>query len=253
MSFIAMAWAARQQLPTREKMVLMMLADRANDEGVCWPSTTTLAKASGMSRSTAELALRKLESMGAITTRHRTDGGVNLSNLYTVNMGWGAQARVVGVVRQPDDLPRETDEGCPPVGPEPVIEPPKEPDNNNNDVQRARERIVFDGETGAFTGISDEMRTRWTRAFAPLDVDAEVERAACWMAADHARHGDDLTSFLTNWMCRALDRRPQGTGLQLVTHRGAGRRHQSASDRRAEWAARLTGRTDEDRTIEMPA
>jgi len=39
-----MNWAWRQGLPPTPKLVLMALADAADDHGVCWPSVTTLAR-----------------------------------------------------------------------------------------------------------------------------------------------------------------------------------------------------------------
>lgn len=44
MSIKAMTWAwGLAELPLRESMVLLALADAANDEGVCWPSQEVLA------------------------------------------------------------------------------------------------------------------------------------------------------------------------------------------------------------------
>jgi hypothetical protein len=39
-----MNWAWRQALATTLKLILMALADAADDQGVCWPSVSTLAR-----------------------------------------------------------------------------------------------------------------------------------------------------------------------------------------------------------------
>ena len=43
-----MNWAWQQLLKPVPKLVLMALADAADDEGVCWPSVATLASKVGV-------------------------------------------------------------------------------------------------------------------------------------------------------------------------------------------------------------
>ena len=74
------------ELPTSEKIILILLADNANDEsGECWPSQGYLAKRSGMSRQNVNLVINKLQEKGHIKIEHRyrEDGGQR-SNVYTV-------------------------------------------------------------------------------------------------------------------------------------------------------------------------
>lgn len=52
--------------PPGRKFVLMALADRANEEGVCWPSQEWLSHACGMSRRMVMKHLRSLESKGLV-------------------------------------------------------------------------------------------------------------------------------------------------------------------------------------------
>ncbi|MGB5255148.1 MAG: helix-turn-helix domain-containing protein, partial [Sedimenticolaceae bacterium] len=47
-----MNWAWRQALTPTLKLVLMALADAADDQGVCWPSVSTLAKKCSVSTRT---------------------------------------------------------------------------------------------------------------------------------------------------------------------------------------------------------
>lgn len=87
MSFQAMAWAVKQTLPARDKLVLLMLANYASNEaGDCYPSLETLCNDCGMSRSTLKLALASLEQARLLSIQHRKVETVNLSNVYRLNM-----------------------------------------------------------------------------------------------------------------------------------------------------------------------
>lgn len=59
-------------LPPGEKLVLLALADQANDEGTqCWPSVPTIARRSGQGDRTVRRALEHLEAKGHLTRQHR--------------------------------------------------------------------------------------------------------------------------------------------------------------------------------------
>lgn len=68
----------------KEKLVLLKLADNANDEGVCWPAMGYLQNHTELSRSSLLRALKSLEEKGflTITRRKSDDGKQNLSNIY---------------------------------------------------------------------------------------------------------------------------------------------------------------------------
>lgn len=55
------------ELPHSQKLVLLSLADNANDRGDCWPSITTIAEKCCMHRSTVMRMLNELEIKGQIT------------------------------------------------------------------------------------------------------------------------------------------------------------------------------------------
>lgn len=60
---------------------MFVLADAADDEGVCWPSTEWLAEATRLGRSTALRALSSLEADGFVTRRRRRAR----SSVFTIN------------------------------------------------------------------------------------------------------------------------------------------------------------------------
>lgn len=87
MSFQAMTWAVDQELPTNEKMVLIMLANRTNhDTGRCDPSHKRLATDCGMSISTLKRCLKSLEKTGLLEVITRKAGEVNLPNQYLLKL-----------------------------------------------------------------------------------------------------------------------------------------------------------------------
>jgi hypothetical protein len=102
-----MNWAWRQALTPTLKLVLMALADAADDQGVCWPSVSTLAKKCTVSTRTVQRSLRALIDRRLLIAelRQRRDGS-STSNRYRLLIAGG------------DNLspPRETDDTRPGQG-----------------------------------------------------------------------------------------------------------------------------------------
>ena len=54
-------------LPANEKLLLILLADHADDEtGKCWPSQNYIASRSGLARSTINRTIKRLEGKSLI-------------------------------------------------------------------------------------------------------------------------------------------------------------------------------------------
>lgn len=70
-----------------EALVLLALADQANDQGFCWPSQQKLAPKARQSVSTLRRSLRSLEKMGLLTTITRSSTSGRRSNLYLLHIG----------------------------------------------------------------------------------------------------------------------------------------------------------------------
>ena len=67
MSVRMISWAFQQKLSPTEKLVLIALADHANDEDfTCWPSLTHLVKKTCLSRKTVWKAIDKLADKGLV-------------------------------------------------------------------------------------------------------------------------------------------------------------------------------------------
>ena len=83
MSIAARDWAWEQDLPPVTKIVLLALAERADDSGACWPSLNAIAKHCHISRPTVCSHLDKLETAGLLQRERRIrENGSQRSNRY---------------------------------------------------------------------------------------------------------------------------------------------------------------------------
>lgn len=90
MSFHALAWAVRQRLPSTQKLVLLMLAERHNgDSGQCNPSLELLADDCGLSRRSVIDQIAKLQEAGYLTVRHRAKDNARLPSQYVLRLSFG--------------------------------------------------------------------------------------------------------------------------------------------------------------------
>ena len=88
MSVRATNWAwSLEEVMGSEALVLLALADQANDEGFCWPAQEKLAPKARQSVSTLRRSLRSLEKMGLLTTITRSSTRGRRSNLYLLHIG----------------------------------------------------------------------------------------------------------------------------------------------------------------------
>lgn len=172
MSYHLAAWAMDVDVPPREKLMLILIASHANDEGECFPSQTTLAYRSGLSRRTVLRSLSELEERGIITRRQRRrPDGSRSSDTIRLNVHGAPvrpplaagnltdRARVVfpsqgdsvtpggdNVTRHGDSVTPHGDNDdatrCPVVTAEPVIEPIREPVRESSAADAAARTTV---------------------------------------------------------------------------------------------------------------
>jgi Helix-turn-helix domain len=87
MSWSALAWATNSDAgPTTTKFILILLANKADENFSCYPSVRTLMAEANTSRSTVLRALKNLEAHGFITRRPQFhDSGARRSSRYYLN------------------------------------------------------------------------------------------------------------------------------------------------------------------------
>jgi hypothetical protein len=86
------------------KLLLLAIADHANEKGVCWPSVARLAWKTGYSRRQIQYKLAELRASGCLTAIQRAQGGRRGSVVYKVNLE---------VLPVKDPFPRERREASP--------------------------------------------------------------------------------------------------------------------------------------------
>ncbi len=98
-----MNWAWRQELKPVPKLVLMALADIADDKGICWPSMSTVATKCNVSTRTIRRCIQDLVSRDLLQVeqRYRHDGS-NSSNRYRLRLRGGDKMSPTPVTR---DIP----------------------------------------------------------------------------------------------------------------------------------------------------
>lgn len=110
MMLMAKAMSIKVGNPTR-KLVLLKLADNANDNGKCWPSYDHIAEMCEIDRRTAMRHIKALSETGLVTLTYRKGEKGNSSNIYHLhldgdNLSPPSDTRSPGVVaedHQPSD------------------------------------------------------------------------------------------------------------------------------------------------------
>jgi len=148
-SHAASNWAWDQQIKNpRHKLLLVKLADSANDDGICWPSLRTLSRHTGISKSTLGRAARALEAGGLLRIQETTkaDGskGVNVYHLAVE----GVPPKRDGGVSQNQGV------GVPPGRDRTVSEPPSK-DLNPHAAVAARAPEHIDGHRWMVTSTRE--------------------------------------------------------------------------------------------------
>ncbi|ENV0652056.1 helix-turn-helix domain-containing protein [Salmonella enterica subsp. enterica serovar Braenderup] len=85
MNLMAKAMNIKVGNPLR-KLVLIKLADNANDNGECWPSYQHVADQCEVSRSTVKSHIRAMEEMGLLKREFRRKGEINQSNVFYLTL-----------------------------------------------------------------------------------------------------------------------------------------------------------------------
>lgn len=89
MSLDATSWAWKQQITPTQKLVLLSMADRANEEHRCWPSTARLEADTGLDRKTIYRCIAAMEEAGLLRVYKRS----GLRNVYELVGVLGREAR----------------------------------------------------------------------------------------------------------------------------------------------------------------
>ena len=88
MSILAMTWAwGLMELDQSQTLVLLALADAANDEGVCWPSQVEIGRKARLKDRAVRNQIRSLEAAGLLSVSRRATPQGRKTNVYRLNIG----------------------------------------------------------------------------------------------------------------------------------------------------------------------
>lgn len=222
MTIRAMNWAWGVKLQPSVKLVLLKLADRANDDGECWPGQSSIADECCISKNTLIRHLKELEALGLITKfKRKSEDGKQGTNVYQLHLDWEPGANLAP--GEPTEPGAKSDESrVPTVAPVFKEEPTvlthsthaqacaRDPDPIVEDPVR-----IIDGRWV----IDDAVVDRWVIAYQAGRtneqtedwIEAELAKAALWLKANPRKRKKNLLRFLSSWLTRASQPPPRRT------------------------------------------
>jgi hypothetical protein len=112
MRLMAQAMSIKVGNPLR-KLVLIKLADNANDDGICFPSYQYIADVCEISKASARTHIDALIEMGFISKKARKNKDGSSSNLYILHLGNGMPADSTGMPADSTGMPADSTGGMP--------------------------------------------------------------------------------------------------------------------------------------------
>ena len=135
MRLMAQAMSIKVGNPLR-KLVLIKLADNANDDGICFPSYQYIADVCEISKASARTHIDALIKMGFVSKKARKNKDGSSSNLYLLHLEKGMPADSTGMPADSTGMPADSTGGMPADSTitchssEPVNEPKKTSQKN---------------------------------------------------------------------------------------------------------------------------
>lgn len=194
-SMILMAKAMQLKVgnPSR-KLVLIKLADNANDKGECFPSYQHVADQCEISRRSVINHIDALCEQGLVRKVYRSGEKGNSSNVYILNLD-GAKIsppseksapEVVKQFHQPSEksAPPPSEKSAPRTSHS--FEPVNEPKDNTQPLAvTAKSRYAFEGEV---IRLNQKDFTEWQNLYSNIDLEHELRRLDIEFRADKPKN-----------------------------------------------------------------
>lgn len=183
-------WDTPLELDPTCRLVLLSLADQANDEGLCWPSVATVARRCGVSPKSARRWLHYLEERGWLRREEKS----GTSNRYWLTPPTGDTPPV-------DGTPPTHGRGTPPTGDRAPLPPTgAEPSENHQMEPSPSPPPSGRGAVDALPGMPEEQPTRtagdlvrsWVDAYTLARGSAPLASQVKRTASSARRLADDL-------------------------------------------------------------
>lgn len=203
-----------------ELLLLLAIADVADDEGVAYPSLATLANKIRMGERNTHYLVKKLCAAHELSVE--TGAGPRGCNLFRVQTLRAANFAGVQTLQGARACAR----GVQPVAPNTSLN--RHNNNNNNDIRVVASNMprkkpptrpskppavkIALSDEGIFDGLTPAQLGRWREAFPAINVASEIHRAEVWLQANPRKAKSNYARFLVNWLSRAQDRERKGGG-----------------------------------------
>ena len=193
MILMAKAMQLKVGNPSR-KLVLIKLADNANDKGECFPSYQHVADQCEISRRSVINHIDTLCEQGLVRKVYRSGEKGNSSNVYILNLD-GAKIsppseksapEVVKQFHQPSEIsaPPPSEKSAPRTSHS--FEPVNEPKDNTQPVAvTAKSRYAFEGEV---IRLNQKDFTEWQNLYSNIDLEHELRRLDIEFRADKPKN-----------------------------------------------------------------
>lgn len=193
MILMAKAMQLKVGNPSR-KLVLIKLADNANDKGECFPSYQHVADQCEISRRSVINHIDALCEQGLVRKVYRSGEKGNSSNVYILNLD-GAKIsppseksapEVVKQFHQPSEIsaPPPSEKSAPRTSHS--FEPVNEPKDNTQPVAvTAKSRYAFEGEV---IRLNQKDFTEWKSLYSNIDLEHELRRLDIEFRADKPKN-----------------------------------------------------------------
>lgn len=235
MSMRWIIWALEQKIGSHcGKLILIKLADNANDDGVCWPSIPYVAKHTEMTVRTVQTQIAILADRGFIEViRRPVDGAKNGTNVYRLSPPKGGEKAAPTPPQQlhrgGETISKGGETGAPRVGAgdapepktsfepkkEPVIEPPAPKGAGKRPTASSKPRTQI-GDYTPSEGAQGKAVAHWEKR-GRMDLVEKLEDEVFRFMSFHTGKGSrmvDWEAAWQTWYCNALsmNKPPNGSG-----------------------------------------
>lgn len=217
-----------------DKLVMLCLADHADDQGVCWPSIDTISRKSGVSATTVKTTLKKLEIGNWIVKKNQfktaeTGRLVRANNKYQLNVfllkktadeqadfeqtnfvhSNFDQSKLVEGVGQIDEGGRSKS------GYKPSLDPSIEPSSKDlvpSELEtESAEPVLFEiplkGKTKTHA-VTKSQLGELAELYPAVDVAQQIRNMIGWCKANPTRQktSSGVAKFIHAWLCKEQDK-----------------------------------------------
>lgn len=172
------------------RLVLLIIADIANDEGEAWPGSELIAKKANIERQNVPRAIRELVKLGELTVITR--GGPRYANLYRLS----------------DSLMAHPSQ-------QQAVSPASSPALTVSAGLSHDEAQTLNEPSGTLKEEGFLQKLKTNAAYAGIDVEREALRAREWLQRRAGQRPFD-EGFLRRWLDRARPVRRAQTGAVLT-------------------------------------